>query len=81
MSVIDTLLPLNEKRSKFVASTNDRTSTLNVGKLVLFLSLVDHLRESLGQTSIHLLDVLSTLLFFLGTDLLLASTLFSNTTL
>jgi len=54
---------------------------LNVGNLILLLSLIDHLGEGLGETGVHLLDVLSTLVFFLGTDLFLASALFGNTAL
>ena len=47
-SVIDTLVPLDEKGFEFVSSSDDTASALNVGHLLLFLSLGDHLREGLG---------------------------------
>lgn len=81
LGVVHSLLPLDEESSQLVASTDDRASALNIGLLLLLLSLGDHLREGLGETSVHLLDVLSTLGFLLITLLLLASTLLGNTTL
>lgn len=81
MSVVDSLLPLHEQRLEFVASSDDTSSALDVVQLVLLLPLVDHLREGLGETGVHLLDVLSTLVLLLGTDLFLAPTLLCDTTL
>jgi hypothetical protein len=81
LGVINSLVPLYEEGLELVTSSDDASSAADIVLSLLLLSLGDHLGEGLGKTSVHLLDVVSSLSFFLIALLLLASTLLGNTTL
>jgi len=81
LGVINSLVPSDEEGLELVTSSDDTSSAADIVLSFLLLSLGDHLGECLCKTSVHLLDVVSSLSFFLIALLLLASTLLGNTAL
>lgn len=79
--VINSLVPLDKEGLELVTSSDDTSSAADIVFSFLLLSLGDHLGEGLCETSVHLLDVVSSLSLFLIALLLLASTLLGNTAL